>query len=245
MVRLSFITVLAICILRNRLSGGRTPGGIANAPLSCLHEISEVIEDCRQHRSRKPYLPVHVFGLEKRDLFFFSDDLKNRDSFDVVNSLDFPCHKHESHFSQKCHYLVTHDLRLWTPTRPMRRGTRRCEGPAAASGAKVGMADRCLGPNAVVRLSGSGVENARPTQRVSLRWLARALSQTARQSLPHRPWHLNSFDRPPICPPHSGQTKFRIADMHSALMPVNAALINCIHSSQTRACRRSRINGGN
>ena len=64
--------------------------------------------------------------------------------------------------------------------------------------------------------------------------MVEALSQTARQSLPHRPWHLNSFERPPICPPHSGQTKFRIADMYSALMPVNAALINCIHTSQQK-----------
>src|SRR5271165_4654423 len=116
----------------------------------------------------------------------------------------------------------------------MRRGTRRCEDPGAAADAKVEMADRCPRPNAVLRLNGSGVENVRPTQRVSLRWSAKALSQTARQSLPHRPWHLNSFERPPICPPHSGQTKFRIADMHSALMPVNVALINCIHTSQQK-----------
>ena len=77
------------------------------------------------------------------------------------------------------------------------------------------------------------IRKVRPTQRASLR-VVEALSQTARQSLPHRPWHLNSFERPPICPPHSGQTKFRIADMYSALMPVNAALINCIHTSQQK-----------
>jgi len=102
----------------------------------------------------------------------------------------------------------THDLRFL----PMRRETRRCEDLGAAAGAKVEMADRCAGPNAVLCVGRSGFENARPTQRASLRWVANALSQTARQSLPHRPWHLNSFDRPPIRPPHSGQTQFRIAD---------------------------------
>jgi len=77
--------------------------------------------------------------------------------------------------------------------------------------------------------------------------LTNVLSQTVRQSFPHRPWHMNSFVRPPIGPPHSGQTQFRIADMYPAPTCVAAALVNCIRSPRNnkKPCRRSESMGGN
>jgi len=38
------------------------------------------------------------------------------------------------------------------------------------------------------------------------------LSQIARQSLPHRPTHLNWFEQSSMTPPHSGQMQFTMAD---------------------------------
>src|SRR5215472_716358 len=41
--------------------------------------------------------------------------------------------------------------------------------------------------------------------------------QRARQSIRQRPWHLNSSPSPPIFPPHSGQTQFRMLEITSAI----------------------------
>ena len=61
-----------------------------------------------------------------------------------------------------------------------------------------------------------------------------ARSQMGRQSVRHSPWHLNSWPRPPILPPHSGQIQFRMSDITSALALTVLHLINCITTSPIR-----------
>ena len=59
---------------------------------------------------------------------------------------------------------------------------------------------------------------------------AKACSQARRQSVRHSPWHLNSLPAPPILPPHSGHTQFRMPDTTSELARSVPNLVICIHS---------------
>src|SRR5947208_17023452 len=45
------------------------------------------------------------------------------------------------------------------------------------------------------------------------------------------PWHLNSLPRPPILPPHSGHTQFRMPETTSAVALTVLHLINTMHTS--------------
>ena len=57
-------------------------------------------------------------------------------------------------------------------------------------------------------------------------------SQMRRQSARHSPWHLNSSPRPPILPPHSGQTQLRMPDITSEFATIVVLLVNAICTSR-------------
>src|SRR5882762_2059956 len=67
----------------------------------------------------------------------------------------------------------------------------------------------------------------------------RSRSQIGRQSVWHSPWHLNSLPRPPILPPHSGHTQFRMPEITSAVSVIVLHLINHIPPSMTPNDRRT------
>jgi hypothetical protein len=55
-------------------------------------------------------------------------------------------------------------------------------------------------------------------------------SHTRRQSIWHLPWHLNSLPRPPILPPHSGHTQFRMLETTSVVALNELNLTNDIRT---------------
>jgi len=72
---------------------------------------------------------------------------------------------------------------------------------------------------------------------------AEARSQAGRQSVRHSPWHLNSWPRSPILPPHSGHTQFRMPEITSALDLTVANLMTDIkHLLQTSSIPPELLN---
>lgn len=69
----------------------------------------------------------------------------------------------------------------------------------------------------------------------------RTRSQIGRQSVRHSPWHLNSRLRPPILPPHPGQTQFRMPDITSAFLTIVVLLVICICASARKPHQRECI----
>lgn len=63
--------------------------------------------------------------------------------------------------------------------------------------------------------------------------------QTARQSARQRPWHLNSSPGPPIRPPHSGQTQFRMLETISA---IGLKGTNVVNDTAAHLCSYGKVN---
>jgi len=59
-----------------------------------------------------------------------------------------------------------------------------------------------------------------------------SLSQVARQSLPHRPTHLNWFDQSSMTPPHSGQMQFTMADLTLAIDRIELSIYSSFNEEK-------------
>jgi hypothetical protein len=61
-------------------------------------------------------------------------------------------------------------------------------------------------------------------------------SHVNRQSVLHSPWHLNSFPRSPILPPHSGHIQFKILETISVVLTLPNLINAILTSSVTHEC---------
>jgi hypothetical protein len=59
----------------------------------------------------------------------------------------------------------------------------------------------------------------------------------------HLPWHMNSLPGPPILPPHSGQTQFKMLEIRSALVRSVVNSMFSIIPRGTMKCQPSVIRG--
>ncbi len=99
--------------------------------------------------------------------------------------------------------------------------------------------------------------NQAPTDRRRVIRSRKRLCQNGRQSVWQWPWHLNSFPGPPILPPHSGHTQFKIldtmsdADLKLLNLIISASVLRATHGDlvATYACisnskTNERLGGG-